>query len=818
MLDADPFASLQAGRPWGQVGRWPAWWIGCPGSDGSALRAADAPFATAFRLRVRLRRAQSLVMHVSADERYDLLVDGERVGRGPERGDQRHWFFESYRLRLPAGTHTLVARVWTLGDKAAYAQMTVRPGFLLAVDGAHAERFSTGTAPWDAVRLDGYGCLDPTVAWGTGHKSDLDGKLLPWGLETGRGITGWKPAVRMHHAVDGALCNEYERTQQLRPAMLPAQRSEALPAGCIRFIDQPAREDTTAIPVTAADDLSSEHHSWQRLLDGGRVVVPARTSRRIIIDLEAYRCAYPIVTLSGGAGSLVRLGWAEGLYEGTSGHLSGGGEANARAKGDRSVILDKCFIGVSDIFRPDGGRGRRFEPLWWQAGRYLELFVQTGAQPLAFDGFALHATGYPLRKDGAFACDDPRWNAVADAAWATLQACSHETYIDCPYYEQLQYIGDTRLQALVTMTWARDDRLVRKALRMFDASRLPDRGLTCSRYPARVTQIIPPFSMWWLAMVHDHALWRGDREFSSGLMPGARSVLEALLACRDRQGLISALPGWNFTDWVPEWTATTRDVRNWGVPPGAMDSASSVINWQAVGVLRQVAELEDWLGEPELARRWRRHAAELAQRTDRSFWDARRGLYADDKAMRHRSEHAQCLALISGAVPASRRARLAAALHAGDRDTMARATIYFTHYRFEAVHHGGGIDAVFDGLERIWYPLTRTGLLTTSEEPEPARSDCHAWGAHPLYHALTTILGIRPTGLGTGSVTIVPRLGPLGWATGTLVHAAGDITMEVERRGRGLTGTISMPRGLAGELRLGKRRMRLRPGRNDFRH
>ena len=74
-------------------------------------------------------------IHVTADERYDLYVDGLRVGRGSERGDAANWFYESYDLTLPAGRHTLVARVWTLGDKAPFAQITLRPGFLLAAEG-----------------------------------------------------------------------------------------------------------------------------------------------------------------------------------------------------------------------------------------------------------------------------------------------------------------------------------------------------------------------------------------------------------------------------------------------------------------------------------------------------------------------------------------------------------------------------------------------------------------------------------------------------------------------------------------------------------
>jgi hypothetical protein len=120
------------------------------------------------------------------------------------------------------------------------------------------------------------------------------------------------------------------------------------------------------------------------------------------------------------------------------------------------------------------------------------------------------------------------------------------------------YVGDTRLEAKTTYIISRDDRLPRKALRMFDASRFPS-GLTQSRYPCRVPQVIPPFSLWWVGMVFDFALWRGDREFVKTLMPGVRAVLDAFRSCLNADGLVETPPGWNYMDWVPAW----KD----GIPP-----------------------------------------------------------------------------------------------------------------------------------------------------------------------------------------------------------------------------------------------------------
>jgi len=41
----------------------------------------------------------------------------------------------------------------------------------------------------------------------------------------------------------------------------------------------------------------------------------------------------------------------------------------------------------------------------------------------------------------------------------------------------------------------------------------------------------------------------------------------------------------------------------------------------------------------------------------------------------------------------------------------------------------------------LWFGLVETGLRTVIEEPEPTRSDCHAWGAHPIFHLYATLLG-----------------------------------------------------------------------------
>jgi alpha-L-rhamnosidase len=367
--------------------------------------------------------------------------------------------------------------------------------------------------------------------------------------------------------------------------------------------------------------------------------------------------------------------------------------------------------------------------------------------------------------------------------------CAHETYMDCPYWEQLMYVGDTRLQALITYTLTRDDRLPRAALRQFDDSRLPS-GLTQSRYPSRVTQVITPFALWWVGMVYDYALWRDDAALVRELLSGVRAVIGGFGRFLNADGLVEAPAGWNFMDWAPEWHA--------GVPPDGELGVSGPINWLYVYTLERAAQLEEWHGEPEFAARDRRVATALAARLDAALWDERRGLLADDLAHAHFSEHTQCLALLSGHLPDERRPPIERGLL--EDSTLTRTTIYFSHYLFEAYRELGRIEALFERLS-LWFDLPAQGFTTTPEMPEPTRSDCHAWGAHPLYHVFASLLGIRPAAPGFRSLTITPQLGPLTWLRAEMPHPAGSVAAELTADGDRLTGTITLPDRVTGVLR-----------------
>jgi hypothetical protein len=76
--------------------KWTAQWISHPTAS---LRE---PGVFHFRKAIRLSKQPArFVVHVSADNRFQLFANGKRVGEGPARGDLSHWRYETWRTLQP---------------------------------------------------------------------------------------------------------------------------------------------------------------------------------------------------------------------------------------------------------------------------------------------------------------------------------------------------------------------------------------------------------------------------------------------------------------------------------------------------------------------------------------------------------------------------------------------------------------------------------------------------------------------------------------------------------------------------------------------
>jgi hypothetical protein len=723
-----------------------------------------------FRRVVTLDRVpDSFVVHVSGDNRYRFLVNGRHVASGPQRSDLMHWRYQTVDLApfLRVGQNVLAALVWNWGAHRPVAQFSYRTGFLLQGDGESESVVNTNRS-WRVLHNTGYEAVpvsgnDVGGYYAAPPGESLDAGRYPWGWadthydDTGwvdaATITGWNAEITRRR---GAHLTGEAWGWHLVPRSIPPMEERAVRFASIR----------RTRGVTADDAF---------LHGRGDMTIPPRTTASILLDQSHLTNAYLVLAVSGGAGGELRVTYAEALRD-----------AEGR-KGNRNEIDGKQIAGVRDVFRPDGGRDRRFRTLWFRTYRYVQLDIVTADDPLSVHDVHGIFTAYPFELRARFAGDRPWLADMWEMNWRVLRLCAFETYFDTPYYEQLQYVGDTRVQALLSLYLSGDDRLVRQAISHFDRSRIPE-GITASRYPSAVAQYIPPFSLIWIAMVHDYWMHRDDPEFVRGLLPGMRSVLAWFERHVDETGMVGPLEWWPFVDWAVEWPL--------GVPPGGDDGHSTVISLQYVYALERAADIEQALGLASEARHYRARADSLKAAVGRLAWDSGRGLVRDEPDRELYSQHANTMAVLVGAVPDGQQWDVMEAVLADS--TLTQATYYFGFYVLEALARAGLGDRYVEQLEP-WRAMLALGLTTTPEQPEPTRSDSHAWSAHPNHGLLATVLGIRPAAPGFRAVRIAPHLGPMRRAGGTVPHPGGTIEVELERDGEdGLIATVALPAGLSG--------------------
>ena len=135
---------------------------------------------------------------------------------------------------------------------------------------------------------------------------------------------------------------------------------------------------------------------------------------------------------------------------------------------------------------------------------------------------------------------------------------------------------------------------------------------------------------------------------------------------------------------------------------------------------------------------------------------------------------------------------------------------------FEALGCLGRADLVLARLD-LWRGLVQQGFKTPVESPEPARSDCHAWGAHPVFHLHATVAGIRPSAPGFRQVRIAPQPGPLKKIASELPHPRGTIRLRAEFAAGRVEAVVELPPETTGVFVWAGRETALRPGSQTLR-
>jgi hypothetical protein len=380
--------------------------------------------------------------------------------------------------------------------------------------------------------------------------------------------------------------------------------------------------------------------------------------------------------------------------------------------------------------------------------------------------------------------------------------------MDCPYYEQLQYVGDTRVQCLVSLFNSGDARLMRNAIELIDYSRQSD-GCTMSRYPTRLEQFIPGFALWWIGMVHDYWRYVDDAPFVRRMLPGVRAVLSFFEGYQKENGSLASLPWWRYFDWVPSWPS--------GNAPQEADGGSALFDLLLTMAYRWAAELEGGLGSRTVAEGFAARERQLRATVQSLYWDSTRQLYADTPAKQQFSQHANTLAVLADVVTGD--AARSLLQHTLEAQGLAEPGLFFQFYVHVALAKAGEGDSYLDRLG-AWHEMLARGLTTfaeTVDRPNSAsRSDCHAWSASPNIEVFRTVLGVDSAAPGFARVAVRPHLGKLHRAAGAVPHPKGMVEVRIEPQGAGHAVTVALPPGISGEFAWRGIRRELTSGTNSF--
>ncbi|MEO6150778.1 MAG: alpha-L-rhamnosidase C-terminal domain-containing protein [Mucilaginibacter sp.] len=742
---------------------WNAQWIGLNG----LFDFGDYYGVYCYHKTITLSSKPSkFYIHVSADNRYKLFINGTLVSVGPASGTPLNWKYETINIAkyLTAGKNSVAAQVWEEANFRPSFQFTVRAGFILQGNTKTEEILNTNNT-WKCVQDKSITTVYGYFVAICGERVDMTKAPTAGWDKAGFDSSAWPAAAQLSPGqLKGSLQNS---AYMLVPSLLPQRELTRQPITVVRKVigmDLPNPLPKNVLPLT----------------------IPANKKVVILLDQTYETNAFPTIKFSGGTGAGISLGYAESLFNpGT----------NFSKKDNRDIVDGKVFRGLTDTITSSGAAGQSFTPFNFRTYRYLQLIIQTKSSALVIDSLYGTYTAYPFKQNAVFNSDNAEIAKIREIGWRTAKLNTYETYMDCPYYERLQYIADTRVQAMVSYYESGDDLLARNALNLIDQSRTYD-GITRSTYPNTGNQIIPGFSLWYIGMLHDYYMYRNDKDFLKDKLTGERAILEYFGKYQGADGSVVRPPYWNYVDGPIK--STNSGAWFIGIPPLGSDGCAAVTDLQLLWAYQWAATLESSIGYPQYAALYNSKAAQLKQTIQTKYWDSGKKLYADTKEKNLFSQHANALAVLTDVVSDADRPEFCKRMVANN-STLTQCNIYFKYYLHQALVKGGLGDSYMDWLG-VWRDNINMGLTTWAEVADlvETRSDCHGWGASPNIEFFRTILGIDSDAPGFAKIKIQPNLGTLTNATGEIPHPNGKVTVSyVLKDGKWKIG-ISLPEKTTG--------------------
>lgn len=713
-----------ASTPAFRTARW-IW----PESNTWDLRNSYALFRRTFQLEKVPEQAPLLI---TADQSYQLYVNGVFVCRGPARGFQKSWPFDEVDLVrfLKTGKNVIAIRAFHPGSGSFFYISEGTAGLLVE-------------APWpkEPIVSDGSWkcCRQPGIIRDTVPASLM---LFP------------------QEHIDNRLEPQNWHTLEFDDTLWPATYAE------VAIGAQPWHSlERRGIPLLAEEDYKD-----YRVIGTahGRSAEGYRNTRDVagICAKEAIShtpccAALPSLIPPGGHGQyrsfLIDMGKVMvGNWTLTLKHATGG-EMIDFVFGE---VIETATLTLTQLY-PTHARialanrlicrkGEQTHRFYHHYGfRYCLVMIRDSETPLELD-MVFNPVSYPIRREGRFRSSEEDLNQIWEACAWTQHCCSQDAFIDTPWREQAQWWGDARVQARNFAQLSCDFRLFRRGIRQI-ASQTTEDGLTYGHAPTSAHScVVPDFTLVWMITLWDYYWFTGSLDAFEEHEPILRKALTYFegRAAANRYGLLDDDPRyWLFLDWRPVFKK----------------GYSTLYNLWYLHALQKTGELYRLSGNDARAAQVGALEANLRQaltqclNQDGMLCD---GLTFEGKLVASASSHTQTLALLTDATFGRKEEMLEAVLGvlALDPHNKETPSAYWITHLFELLISEGYGEEVLAFIRRHWKEMAEYG--STWEDFSPAKaiySHSHAWSAHPLFHLSRILTGITPLSKSWEVLSITPH-------------------------------------------------------------
>jgi len=784
------------------------------------LLAEEANRYVYFRQRVEVTGeiAQASAL-VSADGRYQLFVNGQRIGRGPARCSPNWQYFDEFDLTpyLRPGVNVIAALAHSYGRPTAWYEL---PGW------EHVRAFGCGgfflqgevmTAQGANLPLDTgdhWRCLDSSAwqrdvpAGSLGFIEIYDARLAPVGwTEVDFDDSDWEYAECLRVAgrnfagdvipfpvmipSDIPRLIEAPRWAEAVVRVAEVENSTSNVNAIAPLFEQEMLADLRACSVIDAEHLlhddsittitTSGAHSVSLVLDFGET-----QPGRVQFDLE------------GSAGTIIDFTYSERLHADGRVHMHQGIPGFDVLPAHRLILRE--------------GR-QTWEAFELSGFRYLQVTVRGCDRPLQIHAVRLNFSTYPVQPVGEFTCSDDLLNRIWQVGAKTLRHCMLDGYVDCPSREQRQWL-DAYVDALINYAAFGDARLAAKMLRQVAQSQQAD-GITMMVAPGdfavmRFTNI-PDFCLYWILAIDAYLDYVGDLALVDELYPTVVKAIGWFERHLNSDRLLTDVPHWVFVDWAE------------------IDKRGQVtaLNAQFVAALRVAARLAHLTEAPRDRARFEQLEQAVSAAINQHLWDDSRGAYVDcrhnDVQSSRLSQQTNAAVLAYQVAPAERWSRVFDVILDDQRLVLTRfgaaqaesilfdealhvvlAQPFTMHFLHRALCASGRQQTMLDNIRRRWGMLIEAGDRTFRESWQiiDLTSLCHAWAGTPTFDLSTEILGVKPLAPGFSRFLVAPHPADLLWAQGVFPSPHGEIAVEWRVTGAQFDLTVTVPLGTEAQVSL----------------